>query len=50
MAKQVYKQLQWSADDFDKEIGWDNMDWIDTGQDRDKWLAVVSTVINCQVP
>jgi hypothetical protein len=28
------------------EIGWDAMDWIDLAQDRDRWRAVVNTVMN----
>jgi hypothetical protein len=26
------------------------MDWIDMAQDRDRWLAVVSAVMNLRVP
>jgi hypothetical protein len=33
-----------------REIGWDNMDWIDVAQDRDKWGAVANTVMNLRVP
>jgi hypothetical protein len=33
-----------------REIGWDGMDWIDLAQDRDWWRALVSTVMNLQVP
>jgi hypothetical protein len=29
-----------------REIGWDGMDWVDVGQDRDKWRALVNTVMN----
>jgi hypothetical protein len=32
-----------------REIGWDGMDWIDLAQDRDKWRALVNTVINLWV-
>jgi hypothetical protein len=27
-------------------IGWDGVDWIDMAQDRDRWRAVVNTVLN----
>jgi hypothetical protein len=32
-----------------KEIGRGSMDWIDLAQDRDRWRAHVSTVINFEV-
>jgi hypothetical protein len=32
-----------------KEIGWEDMDWIDLAQDGGKWWAVVSTAVNFQV-
>jgi hypothetical protein len=32
-----------------REIGWDGVDWIDTAQDRDQWMAVVNTVLNLWV-
>jgi hypothetical protein len=31
------------------ELGWDCMDWIDLAQDRDKWMALVNTVMNLRV-
>jgi hypothetical protein len=33
-----------------REIGWDGMDWIELAQDRDKWRALVNTVMNLLVP
>jgi hypothetical protein len=33
-----------------REIGWDDMDWIDTTQDSDQWRALVNMVMNLQVP
>jgi hypothetical protein len=32
-----------------REIGCNDMDWIDLGQDRDLWRALVSTVMNLWV-
>jgi hypothetical protein len=32
------------------EIGWDGMDWIDLAQDRDRWRALMKTVMNLRVP
>jgi hypothetical protein len=33
-----------------REIGWYGMDWIDLAQDKDKWMALVNTVMNLRVP
>jgi hypothetical protein len=32
-----------------REIGWDGVDWIDLAQDRDRWRAIVKTVMNLRV-
>jgi hypothetical protein len=29
-----------------REIGWGNVDWIQLAQDRDRWRALVNTVMN----
>jgi hypothetical protein len=33
-----------------REIGWDDMDWIDLAQDRDHWRTLVNMVMNLRVP
>jgi hypothetical protein len=33
-----------------REIGHNNMGWIDLVQDRDQWRALVNTVMKLQVP
>jgi hypothetical protein len=32
-----------------REVGWMGVDWIDLAQDRDKWRALVYTVMNLRV-
>jgi hypothetical protein len=33
-----------------REVGWGGMDWINLAQDRDRWPALVSAVMNLRVP
>jgi hypothetical protein len=33
-----------------REIGREGVDWIDLAQDRDKWWAVMTVVMNLWVP
>jgi hypothetical protein len=33
-----------------QEVRWAGVDWIDMAQDRDRWLALVSAVMNLRVP
>jgi hypothetical protein len=32
------------------EIGWSGEDWIGLAQDKDKWRALVNSVMNLWVP
>jgi hypothetical protein len=32
-----------------REIGWDDVVWIELNQDRDQWRALVNTVMNLRV-
>jgi hypothetical protein len=31
------------------EVGWDGVDWIDLAQDRNRWRALVNSVLNLRV-
>jgi hypothetical protein len=33
-----------------REVGWEDMNWIDLAQDRDRWRALVNAVMNLRVP
>jgi hypothetical protein len=33
-----------------RDIGWCGMDWTDLAQDKDRWRALVNTVMNLRVP
>jgi hypothetical protein len=32
------------------EVGWGPVDWIDVAQDRNRWRALVKSVMNLRVP
>jgi hypothetical protein len=31
-------------------VGWGSIDWIDLGQNRDRWQVLVNVVVNLGVP
>jgi hypothetical protein len=33
-----------------REVGWGGMDWINMAEDRDRWRALVNSVMNLRVP
>jgi hypothetical protein len=33
-----------------REVGWGSMDWMNLAEDRDRWRALVNTVMNLRVP
>jgi hypothetical protein len=33
-----------------REVGWGGMDWINLAEDRDRWRALVNSVMNLRVP
>jgi hypothetical protein len=33
-----------------REVGWEDMNWIELAQDRDRWQAPVNAVMNLGVP
>jgi hypothetical protein len=33
-----------------EDVGWDDVAWIDIAQDKDRWRALVSAVMNLLVP
>jgi hypothetical protein len=33
-----------------REVGWGGADWLNLAQDRDRWRAIVNTVMNLWVP
>jgi hypothetical protein len=32
------------------EVGWDDVDWIGVANDRDRWRALVNSVLNLRIP
>jgi hypothetical protein len=34
----------------EEEVGWGDVDWISLAKDRNRWRAVVNSVLNLRVP
>jgi hypothetical protein len=32
------------------EVGWGDVDWIGLAEDKDRWRALVNSVLNLQIP
>jgi hypothetical protein len=32
------------------EVGWGDVDWIGLAQDRDRWRALVNSILNLRLP
>jgi hypothetical protein len=44
---------RWWVDDIKMdlvEVGWGDVDWIGLAQDRDRWRALVNSVLNLRIP
>jgi hypothetical protein len=47
------RQRHWWVDNIRMdlgELGWGDVDWIDRAQDRNRWRALVNSVLNLRVP
>jgi hypothetical protein len=33
-----------------REVGWGDVDWIGLAQDKNRWIALMNSVLNFQVP
>ena len=47
-----WPRLRWEDNikKYLRDVGWRSMDWVDLAQDRDRWRALVHTVMNLRVP
>jgi hypothetical protein len=45
-----FRILKFKTQTILSEIGFGNVDWIHWAQDRDRWGALVNTVMNLRVP
>jgi hypothetical protein len=47
---QIFKSLTTIKGMDLREIGFEDVNWLNLSQDRDKWQALVNTVVNIWVP
>jgi hypothetical protein len=38
-----------NVDMYFRETGWEDVDWLHLGKDRDRWRAIVETILNLRV-
>jgi hypothetical protein len=51
--KPLGRQRRWWVDNIRMdlgEVGWSDVDWIGLAQDRNRWRALVNSVLNLRVP
>jgi hypothetical protein len=46
----MWTGLVWLVIGTGGEVGWGDVDWIGLARDRNRWRAVVNSVLNLRVP
>jgi hypothetical protein len=42
--------MEGNIETYLRQMGWEDVDWIDLSPDRERWWAVVDAVMNLCVP